>query len=91
MEITLLNYIYPEFVLAVVVITELLKKYFTYHPKWTTLIIASVCAAIDITVRLTNDLELNYWFLLISFGIAVLGYDYLIKPIKDRMGVKNNL
>lgn len=94
-DIDLLKYIYIEYSIAVLVVTELarffLKKIdvkFTQYiavkePKWATLIIASVLSVADWLLIGHGD-NFNFYQMLISFGCAVLGYDYLYKVIKDQ-------
>ena len=91
----LLKYIYIEYSIAVIIVTELarlfLKKIKTKatqylsveEPKWLTLSVAALLAVADYVFVSKGD-SFNMYQSLISFGIAVLGYDYIIKLIKDQ-------
>lgn len=81
-----LEYVYLDFILAVIVVVEMYKAFLParfqrIHPKWVTLFIAIIFAVIRYFVRTDNNVE----WLIISLGIAVLGYDYIIKPFKDKI------
>lgn len=88
-EILLLNYVYPELILGIIVITELYKHLFPnrLHPKWLTLLFAVAGALLEVAFR---PEPVNIWYLVISFGVAVLGYDYFYKPIKDKVSTNRN-
>ena len=86
MNIELSNYIYIEFTLAIILLTEIAKKMFPIaHPKWPTLGIAVVGAVAEWFLRESPDV----WTLIISFSVAVLGYDYVVKLIKNAVTGKN--
>lgn len=89
MDMILINYTYPEFIAAVIIMVELIKYLANpkLHPKWITLVVAIMCAVIELAVR---GHGVNVWFLVISLGVAVLGYDYIIKPIKDKVNPNKN-
>lgn len=94
-DIDLLKYIYVEYSIGVLVFTELarlfLKKIpvkFTQYisveePKWITLIVAVILSVLDYLLISKGD-SFNFYQALISFGISVLGYDYVWKLIKDQ-------
>lgn len=81
-------YVYIEYVLAVLLFTELVKKAFAeadLHPKWVTLGVAIVMAIVGVVIQLSilhNAIE--FWKLITSVGVSCLCYDYLLKPIKDK-------
>jgi len=84
------NIIYLEYIIGVVMVTEILKTYlpkpkseFWSHPKWLTLFIGIGLGIVDAQYRLTTADGLNYSKLITSFGIATLSYDYIVKIIKD--------
>lgn len=89
------KYIYWEYSLSVLIFTELarvlLKKINTRfvqiitieQPKWVTLFVAVSLAAIDWLV-FGNGKEFHFYQFIISFGCAVLGYDYVVKLVKDQ-------
>ena len=85
-------YIYIEYVLAVVLLTEMVKKAFAeadLHPKWVTLGVAVVMAIVGMIIQLSilnNAIE--FWKLISSVGVACLFYDYIIKVIKDKFSKK---
>ena len=85
----LLEYTYPGYIIGVVVIVELIKHFFTpkLHPKWITLLVAIAGAVVELLI---HRYELDAWKLIISLGIAILGYDYIYKPIKDKVSTNRN-
>lgn len=88
------RYIYWEYSVAVLLITEVLRALFgnvntpfvrrimKEQPKWLTLIVAVALAAAD-WILLSHSFHL--WQFTISFGLAVLGYDYGLKILKERI------
>lgn len=85
-------YVYPEVVIAVIMLTEMVKKYTKgtkvgkLGPKWLNLLVASVFAGLGILYRelfFTEQLDMIKY--LISYSLSVTGYDYLVKPIKDKL------
>lgn len=90
----LLKYIYIEYSLAVIIVTELARLFLrkiktkatqylsVEEPKWLTLIVASLLSVADYLLVSKGD-SFNFYQSLISFGVATLGYDYVIKLIKD--------
>ena len=80
------RFTFPEYIIAVIVFVEVIKAFVkpSIHPKWVTLIVAIVCAVVQIWLDPAAHIT-SWWKLLISLGIAVVGYDYLIKPIKDKV------
>jgi hypothetical protein len=90
----LLKYIYIEYSISVIIVTELarlfLKKIKTKatqylaveEPKWLTLVVAALLSVADYIFISKGD-SFNFYQSLISFGCATLGYDYVIKLIKD--------
>lgn len=89
-DFELVKYIYWEYTIAVMFLTEgvmqLIKNtrlqwIVTAHPKWITLIVAVLCAVGD-WIFIDRG-EPNYYQILISFGLAVIGYDYGLKLLKD--------
>ena len=94
-DFDLSKYIYWEYSLAVLLLTEVfraLSKGINYklvrfivvdNPKWLSLIIATILAVCDWLV-FSNGNTFHFWQFTISFGVAVLGYDYALKLIKDQ-------
>lgn len=92
-DFDLSKYIYWEYSLAVLFMSEMMKMLLANvkakwvraivfdNPKWMTLIIALLLGIGD--WALIDRGQPNYYQLLISFGLAVLGYDYGLKLIKD--------
>lgn len=90
----LLKYIYIEYSLAVIIVTELARLFLrkvktkvtqylaVEEPKWLTLAVAAVLSVADYLFVSKGD-SFNLYQSLISFGVSVLGYDYVIKLIKD--------
>lgn len=94
-DFKLLDYIYWEFSLSVLIGTEIvrfflaklslvpawLKYIFVKEPKWLTLIVAlAIAAGSWSTIKAEFDLNRA----ITSLGVAVLGYDYVWKLIKDK-------
>ena len=94
-DFDLSKYIYWEYSLSVLVLTEVLRaltkgidaKIIRFvvvdNPKWLSLIVASVLAVVDWLI-FSNGHAFHLWQFVISFGVAVLGYDYVFKLIKDQ-------
>ena len=92
-DLDLSKYIYWEYSLAVLLFSELVKmllknvqlkwiqEIVVVNPKWLTLIVAVILGVGD-WVFIDRG-EPNYYQLIISFGLAVLGYDYGLKLVKD--------
>lgn len=78
------RFTFPIYIVAVTVIVEMIKAVvkLNINPKWITLAVAVICAIIQIIFDDSATVE-SWWKLVISFGVAVLGYDYFIKPVKD--------
>jgi len=79
------RYTIPEYIAAVIIAVDVLKIFvkLNLNPKWITLAVAVVFAIIHV-VFFMNEVTSNTWWKLVnSFGIAVLLYDYGVKPIKD--------
>lgn len=81
------RFTFPTYIIAVTVAVELIKALAKpkVNPKWITLAVAFLAAVVQIMFDNTATVD-SWWKLLISFGIAVLGYDYFLKPIKDLIG-----
>lgn len=94
-DIDLLKYIYIEYAITVLIFTDLAKwlvkkidkpwaQYLAVkEPKWLTLIVAAILSVADYLLISRGD-SFNFYQALISFGVAVLGYDYIWKLIKDQ-------
>jgi hypothetical protein len=92
-DIDLIKYIYWEYTAGVLIVTEVLKyfikkidtKFAQYiavtEPKWITLFAAVLLLIADYFLVSRGD-SFNLYQALISFGVAVFGYDYFINPIK---------
>lgn len=93
-DIDLLKYIYIEYSLAVLLVTEMVKMFIknintkfiqfiaVEQPKYVTLMVATVLGVIDWMVFSGFD-NFHLWQKVISFAVAVLGYDYAWKLVKD--------
>jgi hypothetical protein len=81
------RFTFPTYIIAVTVAVEIIKALAKprINPKWITLAVALLAAIVQIVYDDTATVD-SWWKLLISFGIAVLGYDYFLKPIKDLIG-----
>lgn len=94
-DFELAHYIYWEYSLGVMVVTELVRILtknvkakiiqltVVDNPKWLTLIVAGVLAVLDWSI-IGSANKFHIWQFIISFGCAVLGYDYVVKLIKDQ-------
>lgn len=102
-DIDLMRYIYWEYFLAVLFLSEIGKALLkpipnnfvqfisVKEPKWITLIVALFCSVLDFMFISEGD-SFHLWEKLISFGLAVLGYDYGFKLIKDVIkAIKNTV
>ena len=93
-DLDLASYLYWEYSVAVLLLTEiartLLKGFkrraiqiiVVEQPKWLSLIIATILALLDWQI-FSNGRIFHFWQFVISYGVAVLGYDYAVKLIKD--------
>jgi hypothetical protein len=77
------RFIYPEYTLAVLITTDLLRFLVKgidkkIEPKYLCLVIAILLV---IPVYFVHH-EYNFWKGLVSFGIAILAYQYIWYPIK---------
>lgn len=94
-DFDLSKYIYWEYSLAVLLLTEvaraltrgidakIIRFIVVDNPKWLSLIVATILAVCDWLV-FSNGNTFHFWQFIISFGVAVLGYDYAVKLIKDQ-------
>lgn len=79
-------FIYVEYTIAVILFTELLKKKLGVHAKWTSLIVGVVFALMGIFLRTIVLHEgVNVWKLIISYSVANVFYDYVLKVIIDKL------
>lgn len=88
-------YIYPEYVVAVIVITALVRYLFygidkAIHAKWITLVIGVVLGVVGYALKTLASEQYDFFKVLISFGVSTLGYDYLWKVIKDTINKKQH-
>lgn len=93
-DLDLASYLYWEYSVAVLLLTEigrLLLKGFqrkiiqvivVEQPKWLSLIVATLLAVLDWLI-FSEGKTFHFWQFVISYGVAVLGYDYAIKLLKD--------
>lgn len=89
------NYLYPEYVVAVIVITALVRKLFygidqVIHPKWITLIIGVILGVVGYAMKTLQEEQYDVFKVLISFGLSTLGYDYFWKVITDALSRKQS-
>lgn len=86
--IKILDYIYIETILMIIVFSEVFKKYVPtgrLHPKWQTLIVAVLVGGIGYGFKelfFSQPLDLTKYIL--SIGFSNLAYDYFWKPIRDK-------
>lgn len=92
-DFDLWKYVYWEYSIAVLFFTEMFKmllkdlpniwvqRVVVINPKWLTLIIAVILGIGD-WIFIDRGAP-NYYQILISFGLAVIGYDYGLKLFKD--------
>lgn len=78
-------YVYPEYVLCVIVLVELIKWLIPDIDKlirirWLTLVVAIILLIVGSKVHATY----NWWVGISSFGFANMGYTYFWEPLKDR-------
>lgn len=95
MNVEIADYIYWQYSVAVLLVTELIRvltkdtkiaslKLITVdRPKWISLIVAVILAVLDYSVFNHGKSEFDLWKFIISFGVAVLGYDYVVKLVKE--------
>ncbi|HMG91678.1 MAG TPA: hypothetical protein VK589_16585 [Chryseolinea sp.] len=93
-DIDLASYLYWEYSVAVLLFTEicrlllknvpkrLVQLIVVQEPKWLSLIVATVLALLDWLI-FSKGRIFHFWQFTISYGVAVLGYDYAVKLIKD--------
>lgn len=93
-DFELAKYLYWEYSVAVLLVTELFRALLSpvptkwvdlivnKQPKWLSLIVATVLALLDWWLLSTS---FHLWTFLISFSLAVIGYDYGFKILKDRL------
>lgn len=89
------KYIYWEYSLAVLILTDMVKMLLqnvqlrfvqfviVKNPKWVTILIAIVLSALDWLV-IGNANKFHLFQYIISFGVAVMGYDYIWKLVKEQ-------
>lgn len=83
------RYTYPEYILAVLFTTALVRWLFTgidraIHPKWITFIVGVVLAGL----RMLHPGEIEIFKVIVSFALATISYDYCWKIIKDKFFTK---
>jgi hypothetical protein len=100
-DFELSKYIYWEYSLAVLIITDVIRvltkniqtpfmqKIIVNFPKWITLFVAIILAVCDWLV-FSKGTQFHFFQFTISFGVAVLGYDYVWKLIKDQFKKPQN-
>lgn len=100
-DFELSKYIYIEYSIAVIIMADVTKMFlskidkpfFQYiakkEPKWTTLFVAIILAVLDWAV-VSKGQHFNFYQMILSFGISILGYDYAWKLIKDAITMNRN-
>jgi hypothetical protein len=86
------EYIYVEYFVAVILLTEMCKRYVPpqrIHVKWMALVIAGVLAPVEYFVTQMTGAPIQWWKLIISFSLAVISYDYVWKSIKDYLAKRS--
>ena len=80
-------FLYLEYIIVVILTTEIIKKQTNWHPKWITLVIGAVWAGIGISMNFFVLHEApSFWKLFISYLSANFFYTYFLKPIKKLFG-----
>ena len=84
------EYIYPGYVIAVIFATTWIRWVFPeidkiIHPKWITLFTAAVLGVVGFVFKMYPGENFNVFKCVISFGVATLGYDYIVKVVKDKL------
>lgn len=99
-DLDLSKYLYIEYTIAVVVVSEIFKyflskidkKFIQYvsvkEPKWISLFVATMLAVID-WAFIGKFGTFHFYQMTMSFAIAVLGYDYVWKIIKNAVFKKD--
>jgi len=87
--IDILTHIYIEYVLGVFVLTEVIKRAFAeaeLSPKWVTAAVAVVLGVVGVIIKIQLQHEaIDFWKMVASFGVTMIGYDYIWKPIADKL------
>lgn len=98
-DLDLSKYLYIEYTIGVIVVAEIFKFFLSKipkpfiqyisvkEPKWISLIVATVLAVIDWAL-IGKFGTFHFYQMTMSFAIAVLGYDYVWKIIKDAVSKK---
>lgn len=99
-DFDLSKYIYIEYSIAVIILSDVVKMFlskidkpfFQYigkkEPKWTTLFVAIILAVLDWAI-VGGGKHFNFYQMSLSFGISILGYDYAWKLIKEAIMKKS--
>lgn len=99
-DLDLSKYLYIEYTIAVVVVSEIFKfflskidkKFIQYvsvkEPKWISLFVATILAIID-WAFIGKFGTFHFYQMTMSFAIGVLGYDYVWKIIKNAIFKKD--
>ena len=81
---------YVEYTVAVILFTELIRKQMNLHAKWVSLLVGVIFAGLGVVLKTIALHEgVSVWKLIISYSMANVFYDYVLKVIKDKFRPKN--
>lgn len=90
-EFELFQYIYWELTVGLIIVGMVINKAFAMknmiHLKWVMFVLALIGG---VTHYLTHE-DSSIWKIVISVGVSVLAYDYVVKVIQDKLNGKNPL
>jgi hypothetical protein len=83
-----------EYTFAVWAATTLMRYLFTnidrvIHPKWLTLFMGFVIGLVIYVLKIYADEQFMFIKAVCSFALATVGYDYIGKPLWDKVTGKN--
>lgn len=85
------KYFYTDYAFLVWLATTLVCSLFkgiksVIHPKWITLVVATICAIGYYAINTWEGMEpFSVFKIVTSLGLATLSYDYVGKPIIDKV------
>lgn len=100
MDIDITQYIFLQMTIGIVLTTMIVKTQVItrLHPKWITLIVAVFGGVVQYLMYLYECYRqadtcqaFEIWKAVNSMGIAIIGYDYFVKVVKDFVAKKDPL
>jgi hypothetical protein len=76
---------YKYVIVAIVAVSQALKKFVKWEPKWTVLGVTILVGIIDIAVKGRPENILEYITVL---GLVIVFYDYLVEPVLEKYNLK---